>query len=958
MTTLLERFIPEAREHLQGAAAGLLKLERNPSDEGLVNEVFRAFHTLKGSSGLFDMPGLTRLVHAGEDLLGAVRSNLLKLESDMVDVLLDALDRVSTWVDGLERDGQLPDDADGVSVELAKRLRVLLPDSGEAQASAATAGAMPRTDWLAELPEQDRLAAFAETIAGGPSLLAISYVPDDGCFYRGEDPFNLFPQLAGLKALRIHFREPPAALAELDPFHCALAFRALTAQPRGEVEHLFRYVIDQVAIDAVPPEALILPVGISDSDPGALNFIQDARQRLSARDIAGLRAAVATLLEPIDGHLWIASALRWLDAVLAAPVPNVAWASAVLDCIAEGRTTPIGGATTKAVPAPTIENLPPSSVEAASSDEPMAARILAEQMRIVALPGDPEVLQRRMAAVESTIGNLLAGLGWSLRDGELADAVAAAADGLPGSLQDLITALQNRVQAAAAGPASVPASAVTLLATGPEQSAVADAKQVAHVLKVDQAKVDTLMNLIAELVVSKNSLPFLAKRAEDVYGSREMAREIKDQYAIIDRLAQGMQRAIMDVRMLPVAEVFERFPRLVRDLSRKLNKHIELKVVGGDTAADKTIIEALGDPLLHLVRNAIDHGIEPPGQRIEAGKPEAGAIQLKAFQEGDQVVIEVSDDGKGIDPTVMRLKALEKKLITEDQAELAVGPGRDQPHFPAGLFHHGRGIGPVRTWCRHGCRAHCGGKIQRSGDAVVPQGRRHPGADVPAAQHGGRPGDDDRGRRRSVRRANGRGRGDGAGATKSHPPDQALGSLRAARCDRAADADGKAAGAAAGRDGHSGGGGPGGPGRRRDRRPGGRSVSRGYRRHPEADGWGAGRHQGLCGIGVAGRRPGASGAQFEGVAVMPLTFTETQARFEDVCTVEEALPLFEFLNSGIAPEVDLSACTHLHTALLQLLLIARPKVAALPVDPGLARWLPEITSTAGAGEVEDAQRRG
>jgi two-component system chemotaxis sensor kinase CheA len=167
-----------------------------------------------------------------------------------------------------------------------------------------------------------------------------------------------------------------------------------------------------------------------------------------------------------------------------------------------------------------------------------------------------------------------------------------------------------------------------------------------------------------------------------------------------------MQRAIMDVRMLPVAEVFERFPRLVRDLSRKLNKHIELKVVGEDTAADKTIIEALGDPLLHLVRNAIDHGIESPGQRIEAGKPEAGAIQLKAFQEGDQVVIEVSDDGKGIDPTVMRLKALEKKLITEDQADslsdqdainLIFLPGFSTMEEVSDLSGRGVGMDVVRT---------------------------------------------------------------------------------------------------------------------------------------------------------------------------------------------------------------------------------------------------------------------
>lgn len=228
MTTLLERFIPQAREHLEGAAAGLLKLERDASDAGLVNEVFRAVHTLKGASGLFDIPGLTRLVHAGEDLLGAVRSHHFTLDSDMVDALLDALDRVSVWVDELERHGQLPGDAEGASVELSKRLRAWLPSADETK-SAATAATVARADWLGELGEEDRLAAFTETIAGGPPLLAVSYTPDDGCFYRGEDPFNLFPQLTGLKALQVFFREPPVPLAETDPFHSALAFRALVA---------------------------------------------------------------------------------------------------------------------------------------------------------------------------------------------------------------------------------------------------------------------------------------------------------------------------------------------------------------------------------------------------------------------------------------------------------------------------------------------------------------------------------------------------------------------------------------------------------------------------------------------------------------------------------------------------------------------------------------------------------
>lgn len=668
MPTLLERFIPEAREHLETAATGLLKLEQNPSDELLVNEVFRAVHTLKGASGLFDVPGLTRLVHAGEDLLDAVRSSLITFTPDIVDALLDALDRVSSWVDALERQGRLPDDADGVSVEFANRLRAWLPNVDVTPAADTQAAPVP-LDWLAELPEADRTEAFAEIVAGGAPLFAISYTPDEGCFYRGEDPFNLFPQLPGLRALRVFFREPPATLSETDPFHCGLAFRALVAQPRVEIEHLFRYVIEQVAIAAVAPEALIIPAGPADGEAADPEFLEDARRLLTARDYPGLRTAIEAWRGMSAGRAWPLSISHWLDAVLAAPLPNATWALALLDCLATGLVQPIGPPATTEISAPAVVTASGTALDL-TPEKPMAARILAEQRRIIAMAEAAGPPARRVAAVEATVSHLLASLGWSLRAGELASAAAEAARGVPARLLGLITVLENRVEAAVASPAPIPPSATALLAAAADQPAPAEGTQHARVLKVDQAKVDTLMNLIAELVVTKNGLPFLARRAEEVHGSRDMGREIKAQYAVIDHLAQEMQRAIMDVRMLPVSDVFERFPRLVRDLARRLNKRIELKIVGEETAADKTIIEALGDPLLHLVRNAIDHGIESPEQRLAAGKPEAATIQLKAFQERDQVVIEVSDDGSGIDPMAVRLRAFEKGMIAEDKVDV------------------------------------------------------------------------------------------------------------------------------------------------------------------------------------------------------------------------------------------------------------------------------------------------
>jgi two-component system chemotaxis sensor kinase CheA len=167
------------------------------------------------------------------------------------------------------------------------------------------------------------------------------------------------------------------------------------------------------------------------------------------------------------------------------------------------------------------------------------------------------------------------------------------------------------------------------------------------------------------MVVAKNAIPYLANRAEHVYGSRELAREIKVQYAVINRISQEMQDAIMQVSLMPVSFIMQRFPRLVRDTSRRLGKEVQLVLEGQDTAADKNIIESLGDPLVHMVRNSLDHGLETAQERLAAGKPVVGTLKIIAKQESDRVLIDISDDGKGIDPAVVKQKAFDKGLIDQ-----------------------------------------------------------------------------------------------------------------------------------------------------------------------------------------------------------------------------------------------------------------------------------------------------
>ncbi len=228
----------------------------------------------------------------------------------------------------------------------------------------------------------------------------------------------------------------------------------------------------------------------------------------------------------------------------------------------------------------------------------------------------------------------------------------------------------------------------------------AEDSAAAKVLKVEQSKIDRLMDLIGEIVVAKNSLPYLANKAEDQFGNREMSREIKAQYAVINRIVEEMQDAIMQVRMMPVSFIFQRFPRLVRDIARKLGKEVELQIHGEQTEADKSIIESLADPLIHILRNSLDHGLETVEEREAAGKSAIGLLRIQASQEADRVVIVIEDDGRGIDPSIIKRKAWEKNLIAEEQLEKLTDQEAIQLIFAAGFSTaaqvtdlSGRGVG-------------------------------------------------------------------------------------------------------------------------------------------------------------------------------------------------------------------------------------------------------------------------
>ncbi|MCK0501962.1 chemotaxis histidine kinase/response regulator CheAY2 [Helicobacter pylori] len=229
---------------------------------------------------------------------------------------------------------------------------------------------------------------------------------------------------------------------------------------------------------------------------------------------------------------------------------------------------------------------------------------------------------------------------------------------------------------------------------------------VEQTVRVDVRRLDHLMNLIGELVLGKNRLIRIYGDVEERYDGEKFLEELNQVVSSISAVTTDLQLAVMKTRMQPVGKVFNKFPRMVRDLSRELGKSIELIIEGEETELDKSIVEEIGDPLIHIIRNSCDHGIEPLEERRKLNKPETGKVQLSAYNEGNHIVIKISDDGKGLDPVMLKEKAVEKGVISERDAEgmsdreafnLIFKPGFSTAKVVSNVSGRGVGMDVVKT---------------------------------------------------------------------------------------------------------------------------------------------------------------------------------------------------------------------------------------------------------------------
>jgi two-component system chemotaxis sensor kinase CheA len=548
MSQFYQVFFEETGEHLASMENLLLTLDINDPDAEQLNAIFRAAHSIKGSSGTFGFTDLADVTHILENLLDRIRKGELRLREDMIDAFLDAGDVLKGLLAAHKGEGEADT---AMSEAICQRLRRLTEDGDAPAAGTAEVGAGE----TAALP----VAAIAET------GLDLFFVLDGDADAAEKALDNLVAELAeqgGVQAVRIAGR---AATAE-HPWHLQVIGNPDAETLRGLLEFVARN--DSIRIAPLGESAA---VALGDSPDGSYGFFGD---------------------EP----------------TAAAPAEDDAY----------GFFEPLPEAV--AVP------------EAAADD----AYGFFEPLPAVPATEAPAEAGALADSPDGAYGFLVK---------TLPAAVAGRSTPSP--------VLEKPAEKSAAEPE--PKRAAPAAATKP--AAVGETT-----IRVGVDKVDQLINLVGELVITQAMLAQSASQVDPVEFER-----LHNGLIQLERNTRDMQESVMSIRMMPISVVFSRFPRVVRDVSQKLGKQVELKLSGENTELDKGLIERISDPLTHLIRNSLDHGIEPPDVRAAKGKPPVGTITLSAYHQSGNIVIEVGDDGAGLPRQKILAKAKEKGLNVHDQ---------------------------------------------------------------------------------------------------------------------------------------------------------------------------------------------------------------------------------------------------------------------------------------------------
>ena len=726
MDPLLEQFLQEARENLAFIDQNIEEI--GGDDPELLNSVFRAAHTLKGGSGIVGFESVKVITHHAEDLLDMLRGGKLEFKTGMTEALYDAFDEVMNLIEAAEESEEIVDADEEIVQKIVASLSAQMgkEPEGEAQwerpfllvenASNVINPSLKTLNGSSSYKINFTNAVLNEEFCASENFYAITFDVDESCMVYGNDPIYTL-SLLGDRVLGVYScmseHNAKAVLSGTEDEDGLLLKVSLTAYIYAayeEIEDSLFNFIDELQFLPLDIQTL-LSINVGDA-----GFSIDSLKELSSiaedLDLASIVEEVERSMELVGaGTLQHAQLQRFLDIsglIKESDVPKLA---SFFENLYKGEVVvPSNDVVVDNSYADLIEESPKEEIsqvnaepelkveKAVLADEATQAILdgmLAQQLRALDFVENDEDLARvetimdsmrkyfpsmpeHFASKEEIRSFLESELGMG-NDAEQAEDEAVAED-VPLAAKELkVDKAIPKVEV----EKIVPKDAIEKKAPAKVEKAESQKTIVGKTVKIDQESIDSLMNVAGELLVAKNSLPYLADGVSAMTHD-VIKREIMEKYIFINRLTEQLQDLIMGMRMLPISYVFDRYPKLVRDIAKKLGKKVKLEMDGGETKLDKNMIEMLADPMIHIMRNSLDHGIEMPDVRSQKGKDSSGTVRLKAYAESDRIMIEIIDDGAGINTERVANKVLEKGLMTieeidaltdDERAELVLLPG-------------------------------------------------------------------------------------------------------------------------------------------------------------------------------------------------------------------------------------------------------------------------------------------
>ena len=714
MNPLLEQFLLEARENLAFIDQNIEHI--GGDDPELLNSVFRAAHTLKGGSGIVGFEAVKRITHHAEDLLDMLRSGKLEFRPVMIESLFNSFDEVVNLIEAAEECGDIVEADEARIEQISEELSGLMGKTIEVQTWSCPFRLATDVERIVNIPMPFlrqywqtipyKVGDIDEEFCAKEQLYAIVFDLDESCMVYGNDPVYTL-SLIGDKVLGIHSCMGENASKALlsgfddpDGLLLRLSMTAFVYATYDEISDALFNFIDELTF--IPLDVVTL-LQINEGESGhSLDVLKELASECSVAIDTLNRFAISEKINntlPLIGKDTLQSAqLRRVDELLNTVADtDLGNLKSFFAQLPQGNVYVYGGITNDTPSTSNVESvsLPVSeAIEMNDAERIQLKEILRQQLQALEMVGDDASMERVTAILENNLkpyikdmpdsfGSKETVMEW-LRSQVSDEEKSAVLEAVPAYEIPVVPEPSVQVPAAIVEkPAPVEtfiqavedvesASPVVsgLVDRGESDNLVVGSKKgvIGKTVKVDQESIDHLMNVVGELLVAKNSLPYLADGVHKMT-AEVIKRAIMEKYTFINRLAEQLQDLIMSMRMLPISYVFDRYPKLVRDISKNMNKKVILSMDGGETKLDKNMIEMLADPMIHIMRNSLDHGIEMPDVRIQKGKDAEGHITLNAYAQSDKIIIEIRDDGAGINIDRVVQKVLEKNLLTLEQVE-------------------------------------------------------------------------------------------------------------------------------------------------------------------------------------------------------------------------------------------------------------------------------------------------